>query len=197
MAKSEQLPSGQKMSGKDFLKKYWFFILVIIVLVVIGAWVGFIIDDVGKLSKLTKNPSKYLSEYATIEYFIKAIFQFFKFEGYTFIGSFSGFIIGFCIFAIFAKSGKRFHRKGVEHGSARWGSQAEKDIIADTEVFYNNVIVAGDVFLVLDRKQRDLNSMTEKEKIAAEKGKRLKADQETERKSKLISEFEEFTKNVE
>lgn len=48
--------------------------------------------------------------------------------------------------------GKRYHRKGSEHGSARWGSKAEKDIIADTNDFYNNVICASDIMLVLDRK---------------------------------------------
>ena len=61
--------------------------------------------------------------------------------------------------------GKRFHKKGIEHGSAKWGSQQEKNIIADTtqDGFYNNVIVASDVFLVLDRKQREVNEKADRE----------------------------------
>ncbi|MGN0553781.1 MAG: VirD4-like conjugal transfer protein, CD1115 family [Oscillospiraceae bacterium] len=60
-------------------------------------------------------------------------------------------------------NGKRYHRKGSEHGSARWGNKHEKEIIADTtkEGFYNNVICASDVFLVLDRKQREKNEEAE------------------------------------
>ena len=62
-------------------------------------------------------------------------------------------------------NGKRFHKKGIEHGSAQWGTQKEKNIIADTteDGFYNNVIVASDVFLVLDRKQREKNEQKGKE----------------------------------
>ncbi|MBO6308719.1 MAG: hypothetical protein J6N70_07805 [Oribacterium sp.] len=61
-------------------------------------------------------------------------------------------------------NGKRYHKKGIEHGSAKWGDQKEKDMIADTtpDGFYNNVIVASDVFLVLDRKQRDKNEEKQK-----------------------------------
>ena len=60
-------------------------------------------------------------------------------------------------------NGKRYHRKGVEHGSARWGNRQEKEIIADTtkKGFYNNVICASDVFLVLDRKVREKNEAAE------------------------------------
>ncbi len=199
MAKKEkeQPLSGQKMSGKDFLKKYWFFLLIVIILVVVGAWAGYVVDDVGKISKIMKRPEKYFSEYAAAEYFLKAVLQLFTFEGYTFIGGFVGFLLGFVIFAMFAKSGKRFHRKGVEHGSARWGSQAEKDIIADTEAFYNNVIVASDVFIVLDRKQRDLNAMTDKERAAAEKQKAEKAAKKADRKSRLEAEYSEFLSKLE
>ena len=68
-------------------------------------------------------------------------------------------------------NGKRFHKKGIEHGSAKWGSQQEKNIIADTtpDGFYNNVIVAADVFLVLDRKQREINEHSQNNKKTPEK----------------------------
>ena len=72
-----------------------------------------------------------------------------------------------------SSGGKRYHRKGSEHGSARWGNKQEKNIIADTKDFYNNVICASDVFLVLDRKKREQNEnagkKTKKKKETAEK----------------------------
>ena len=71
-----------------------------------------------------------------------------------------------CFAYVLNGNGKRFHKNGIEHGSAKWGSQNEKNIIADTtpDGFYNNVIVASDVFLVLDRKQRDRNEQRAKDK---------------------------------
>jgi len=87
-----------------------------------------------------------------------------------------------CVFGLFGSmiaimyrlvgNGKRYHRRGVEHGSARWGKRQEKEIIADTTKagFYNNVICASDVFLVLDRKVR------EKNEAAEEKDKKKKKD---------------------
>ena len=77
-----------------------------------------------------------------------------------------------CFAYVLNGNGKRFHKKGIEHGSAKWGSQNEKNIIADTtpDGFYNNVIVASDVFLVLDRKQRDRNEQRAKEKLKDKKG---------------------------
>ena len=70
-----------------------------------------------------------------------------------------------CFAYVLNGNGKRFHKKGIEHGSAKWGSQQEKNIIADTtpDGFYNNVIVAADVFLVLDRKQREKNELVQKQ----------------------------------
>ncbi len=62
---------------------------------------------------------------------------------------------GMLVLYQFTKSDKRYHRKGSEHGSARWGTQKEKEIISDTNDFFNNLIAASDVFLVLDRKKRE------------------------------------------
>lgn len=54
----------------------------------------------------------------------------------------SGLTRNSCILAFFASliaimyrlvgNDKRYHRRGVEHGSARWGNRQEKEIIADT-----------------------------------------------------------------
>lgn len=78
-------------------------------------------------------------------------------------------------------NGKRYHRRGVEHGSARWGNRHEKDIIADTTKhgFYNNVICASDVFLVLDRKVREKNEAEEAEKSRKTKKTKPKKEKKT------------------
>lgn len=88
-----------------------------------------------------------------------------------------------CVFGLFGSmiaimyrlvgNGKRYHRRGVEHGSARWGNRQEKEIIADTTRagFYNNVICASDVFLVLDRKVREQNEAAEEAKSKKKKSK--------------------------
>lgn len=79
-------------------------------------------------------------------------------------------------------NGKRYHRKGIEHGSARWENRHEKEIIADTTKagFYNNVICASDVFLVLDRKVREKNEAEEEKN--SKKGKQKKNPKQSESK---------------
>lgn len=47
----------------------------------------------------------------------------------TVIGFFASLIV---IVYFLMGDGKRYHRKGSEHGSARWGSKAEKDIMSDS-----------------------------------------------------------------
>ena len=98
----------------------------------------------------------------------------------------SGLTRNSCVLAFFASliaimyrlvgNGKRYHRRGVEHGSARWGNRQEKEIIADTTKagFYNNVICASDVFLVLDRKVREKNEAAEEKDKKKKKGSRKK-----------------------
>lgn len=91
-------------------------------------------------------------------------------------------------------NGKRYHRKGVEHGSARWGNRHEKEIIADTTRagFYNNVICASDVFLVLDRKVREKNEAAEE----ANKRKKKKQNKPKSGKSKSLTSTEISIKDV-
>ena len=106
----------------------------------------------------------------------------------------SGMTRNACILGFFASliavmyrlvgNGKRYHRKGVEHGSARWGNRQEKEIIADTtkKGFYNNVICASDVFLVLDRKVREQNEAAEE---AEQKKKKKRSKSQKTKKDKL------------
>lgn len=93
-------------------------------------------------------------------------------------------------------NGKRYHRKGEEHGSARWGNKHEKEIIADTTKngFYNNVICASDVFLVLDRKVREKNE--EAELTEKEKKKKVKQAKSSNKKKSENTETSLSIKNV-
>ena len=95
----------------------------------------------------------------------------------TIIGFFASLIV---IMYVLMGDGKRYHRKGSEHGSARWGSKAEKEIIADTNDFYNNVICASDIMLVLDRKKRDKNEAESGKKKSDKKEKAPKQEKKSE-----------------
>ena len=98
---------------------------------------------------------------------LQTVLHFFKGDGTTRKFTILGFVAALVAGLYFYNgNGKRFHKKGIEHGSAHWGTDEEKKIIADTtpDGFYNNVIVASDVFLVLDRKQREINERKAKER---------------------------------
>ena len=122
-------------------------------------FMGYMLDisagDNGQIQifELLANLDEYLSE-ATVNGFFNSLFSGGLTTKSAVIGFFARLII---IVYVLMGDGKRYHRKGSEHGSARCGSKAEKDIIADTNDFYNNVICASDIMLVLDRKKRDKN----------------------------------------
>lgn len=123
----------------------------------------------------------YLNE-ATVNGFFKAILHGGITTKSAVLGFFASLIL---IMYVLMGNGKRFHRKGSEHGSARWGSKAEKEIIADTNDFYNNVICASDIMLVLDRKKREKNETAvtkksdKKKKSKPEKEKKAAASHDT------------------
>ena len=129
--------------------------VAIIAMLVVCTWGGYVFE-------MTSSPEKGLqimtaiseiNNYMNPQSFIRAIGQIFIGDGTTKKGFIIG-IMGAVLIVLYKLSsgGKRYHRKGSEHGSARWGNKQEKNIIADTKDFYNNVICASDVFLVLDRK---------------------------------------------
>ena len=134
--------------------------IAVVAVIVICTWCGYVLE-------MTVSPKKgvqwlkalnEIGEYANPVTFVNAFGQIFVGNGITK----KGFIIGMMGAALIvlyklSSGGKRYHRKGSEHGSARWGNAQEKKIIADTTDFYNNVICASDVFLVLDRKKREEN----------------------------------------
>ena len=136
---------------------------------------GYLLDlsagDNGKIQifELLTNSEEYL-EQASIGGFFTALLHGGMTAKATIIGFFASLIV---IMYVLMGDGKRYHRKGSEHGSARWGSKAEKDIIADTNDFYNNVICASDIMLVLDRKKRDKNEAESGKKKTDKKENRL------------------------
>ncbi|MCI7351769.1 MAG: type IV secretory system conjugative DNA transfer family protein, partial [Ruminococcus sp.] len=154
------------------------FICAAVIVVIICTWVGYVLE-------MTASPKKgiqwlkavgSLSEYANPISFIKAFGTVFTGNGITQKGMLVGFMGGMLLILYkFSTGGKRYHRRGVEHGSARWGNKQEKDIIADTNDFYNNVIAASDVFLVLDRKKREQNEAAKSKQKSKDKVKQSKS----------------------
>ncbi len=138
--------------------------VAIIAVLVVCTWGGYVLEMTASkkgiqwLAALNE-----IGEYTNPYSFIKAFGQIFTGNGITKKGFIVG-IMGSALIVLYKLSsgGKRYHRKGSEHGSARWGNQQEKNIIADTNDFYNNVICASDVFLVLDRKKREQNENANK-----------------------------------
>ncbi len=152
------------------------FICAAVIIVILCTWAGYVLE-------MTASPKhgiqwlkalNSLSEYANPVSFINAVKAVFVGNGITEKGLLVGFMGGMLLILYkLSSGGKRYHRKGSEHGSARWGNKQEKDIIADTNDFYNNVIAASDVFLVLDRKKREQNE--------AEKGKQKSKGKKSEK----------------
>lgn len=144
-------------------------------------FMGYMLDisagDNGQIQifELLANSDEYLAE-ATLNGLLSALLKGGMTAKATIIGFFASLII---IVYVLMGDGKRYHRKGSEHGSARWGSKAEKDIIADTNDFYNNVICASDIMLVLDRKKRDKNEVEADRKKSDKKKKTQPKKKET------------------
>ena len=143
---------------------------------------GYLLDlsagDSGKIQifELLTNSEEYL-EQASIGGLFSALIHGGMTAKATIIGFFASLIV---IMYVLMGDGKRYHRKGSEHGSARWGSKTEKDIIADTNDFYNNVICASDIMLVLDRKKRDKNEAESGKKKSDKKEKAPKQEKKSE-----------------
>ena len=147
------------MKIKEKLKKNMVWVVLAFIILLLGIWLGYIADCECKKSldiiKVLNNSDEYLNIHSFISMFVAIGNGGYATKGFLYSACGSGVLLMW----FFLKADKRFHRKGVEHGSAHWGGQEEKDIIADTTKngFYNNVIAASDVFLVLDRKLRDRN----------------------------------------
>lgn len=183
------------MPKKKTASSYIPYALLAVALIIICTWAGFVLQETavdGQHNMMTaiNEYEKYLTVSDFVTAFKQALIE--KNE-YPRKGLLIGFITGMIIFAYFAtQKEKRFHRKGEEHGSAKWGTEKEKDMIRDKEDFYNNVIAASDVLLVLDRKKRDLNAMTERQKQQAEKRKKQERTAEEKRVQSLREDIHKF-----
>lgn len=159
------------------------YVAAVLAVIILCVWVGYVLEMTASPKngiQLMKALSS-LGEYAAPVSFIRTFGKVFTGSGITR----KGFVLGLMGAALivlykFSISGKRYHRRGSEHGSARWGNKQEKDIIADTNDFYNNVICASDIFLVLDRKKREQNENAKK-----------KPKKQKEEKAKYIPEITE------
>ena len=146
------------MPPKKSIKEFIIYIVIAVLMLIVGMWGGYVLqentDKKGSINyqKALENAEDYLN----LSGLINAAFSALSGDGTAKQGAAYGGIGGLLILAYqMSKTPKRFHRKGEEHGSARWGTDNEKKIISDTNDFYNNAILASDVFLVLDRKKRD------------------------------------------
>ena len=109
-------------------------------------------------------------------------------DGYARKGAIVGGLIVLIYYAYTSTTKKRYHRKGVEHGSARWGTDNDKRVLQDKNDLYNNIIYADDIYLVLDRKKRDIN--------AGKKPPKKKKQKNSPVGNKTISEVAETNKKI-
>ncbi len=135
------------------------YIVVAVFCMVVGTWAGYVVDVTASPKRGVQwlKALESMSDYMNVSSF-SAAFKAILISSRVRMGAFWGALIGVMIFLYnLTKKEKRYHRKGVEHGSARWGTNEEKRTIADVNDFYNNAILASDIFLVIDRKKRDDN----------------------------------------
>ena len=178
MAKNNGMPQKKGMTS------FIIYIVIAVILLIVGMWGGYVLQETAhKNGKANfQRALDKAGDYANIESFFYAAKSALSDKGMAQTGAMYGGMAGLIIFAYqISKTPKRFHRKGEEHGSARWGTDKEKQSVGDVNDFYNNAILASDVFLVLDRKKRDKNTMTDKEKKSRERSDRIKENNEKNR----------------
>lgn len=149
MADNKRIPQKKKTS--DFV----IYAVIAVILLVVGIWGGYVLQETANM-KGEINFQKALdrsSDYANVSSFFAAVNSALTENGIAKKGAIYGGVAGLLVVAYqLSKTPKRFHRKGEEHGSARWGTDKEKKIVGDLNDFYNNAILAEDIFLVVDRK---------------------------------------------
>lgn len=169
--------------------------VIAVILAVVGVWGGYVLQETANM-KGKVNFQKALDcsgDYMNFNSFLSAIKSALSDNGIAKKGGLYGGMAGLLIFAYqISKTPKRFHRKGEEHGSARWGTDKEKLIGGDVNDFYNNAILADDVFLVVDRKKRDINALPPKKRKAAEHKKEQDKKRNEIRLSKLKKSIEAY-----
>lgn len=181
----------QKKKASDFI----IYAVIAIVLAAVGVWGGYVLQETANM-KGEVNFQKALDrfgDYMNLNSFLFAIISALTDNGIAKKGGMYGGMAGLLVFTYqLSKTPKRFHRKGEEHGSARWGTDKEKLIGGDANDFYNNVILADDVFIVVDRKKRDMNALSPKKRKAAEQKKEQEKKQNEIRLAKLKENIEAY-----
>lgn len=166
MAKNNGMPPKRSMTS------FIIYIVIAALLLIIGMWGGYVLQETAhKNGKANfQRALDKAEDYVNIESFFNAAKSALSEKGTAKTGAMYGGMAGLLIFAYqISKTPKRFHRKGEEHGSARWGTDKEKKSVGDVNDFYNNAILASDVFLVLDRKKRDENAAAANKKSGKKK----------------------------
>lgn len=184
MAKNNGMPKKKSMTS------FIIYIIIAVLLLVIGMWGGYVLQETahknGK-SNFQRALDK-AENYINIESLFNAAKSASSDKGMAQTGALYGGMAGLLIFAYqISKTPKRFHRKGEEHGSARWGTDKEKKSIGDVNDFYNNAILASDIFLVIDRKKRDKNAAAANEKYRKKEVPKKKKET-TEKEPVIIKE---------
>ena len=181
----------QKKKASDFI----IYAVIAIVLAAVGVWGGYVLQETANM-KGEVNFQKALDrsgDYMNLNSFLFAIISALTDNGIAKKGGMYGGMAGLLVFTYqLSKTPKRFHRKGEEHGSARWGTDKEKLIGGDANDFYNNVILADDVFILVDRKKRDMNALSPKKRKAAEQKKEQEKKQNEIRLAKLKENIEAY-----
>lgn len=199
MAKNNGMPKKKGMSS------FIIYIVIAVVLLIVGMWGGYVLQETAhKNGKANfQRALDKAEDYINLESFFYAAKSALSDKGMAQTGAMYGGMAGLLIFAYqISKTPKRFHRKGEEHGSARWGTDKEKQSVGDVNDFYNNAILASDVFLVLDRKKRDENAAAAnkkngKKKVPEKKVQHIEAEPAIVEEEKLsVSSIAEKTKKV-
>lgn len=155
-------------------------VILLVLCVMLGAAMDFAVKPDGKLDialigdgfeKVLQNPGVVMKALQTKDSYAPKM------------GFFGLFAIGIYALYKYSESGKRLHRKGVEHGSAKWGDKREMKELADKKVkpeskpiltsdgkrvfdekgnfagviIDNNILLTKEVYLSLNAKQHLLN----------------------------------------
>lgn len=199
MAKNNGMPKKKGMSS------FIIYIAIAVVLLIVGMWGGYVLQETAhKNGKANfQRALDKAEDYINLESFFYAAKSALSDKGMAQTGAMYGGMAGLLIFAYqISKTPKRFHRKGEEHGSARWGTDKEKQSVGDINDFYNNAILASDVFLVLDRKRREENAAAAnkkngKKKVHEKKVQHIEVEPAIIEEKKLsVSSIAEKTKKV-
>ena len=127
----------QDRSIKSFIKKNLAYVAAAVIIVLVSPVVGHsIAENDGRKGIDWMGTLDSLNDYLTVSGFFESVGAAVNGGEYESKAVVYGLLIGAAvIFAGAFSPKKRTHRKGVEHGSAHWGTEEEKRIIRDNNDF--------------------------------------------------------------